>query len=67
MLLEKLGLRLERARDGLLLVDVALSSVDDWDVAESERDDSASEDVDDVGSSVPGVGIVRRACELETR
>jgi hypothetical protein len=53
VVLEELLLVLERLRDGTLVVDIALSSVDDGDVSETEGDDTTSKNVDDVGSLVP--------------
>lgn len=58
--LEEDSLVLERARDGLLLLDVSLTSVNDWDVSETERNDSTSENVDDIGSLVPAEAKTKR-------
>lgn len=54
MVLEEFLLVLEGLRDGTLVVDIALSTVDDGDVSEAERDDTASENVNDVRPLVPG-------------
>lgn len=51
--LEENSLVLQRSRDGLLLLDISLTSVHDGDVSETKRDDSTGENVDDVGSLVP--------------
>jgi len=53
MSLEEDSLVLQRSRDGLLLLDVSLTSVDDGDVSETQRDDSTGENVNNVGSLVP--------------
>lgn len=39
--------------DGFGGVNVALATIDDWDIAQSERNDTPSEDIDYVCASVP--------------
>lgn len=53
MVLEKVPLILQGRPDRLALFDIPLTSVDDGDVTESQGDDPAGEDIDDVGSLVP--------------
>lgn len=74
---EKLALVLQGVRDGTLVLNVSLTSVDDGDIAESEGDDSSSKNVDDIGALVHEVNLgqdtdgplslgVNLAGELET-
>lgn len=53
MVLEKVPLILQGRPDRLALFDIPLTSVDDGDVTESQGDDPAGEDIDNVGSLVP--------------
>lgn len=53
VVLKELLLVLESGGDRPLLVNVTLSTVDDRDVAESERDDATSENIDNVCPLVP--------------
>ena len=52
VVLEKVLFGLEGRVDGLLVVNVPLSAVDDRDIAETERDDAPSQDVDHIGALV---------------
>jgi hypothetical protein len=53
MVLEKVPLILQGRPDRLALFDIPLTSVDDGNVTESQGDDPAGEDIDDIGSLVP--------------
>ena len=55
MVLEELALILERSDDRLVRVNVALTTVDDGNIAKTEGDDTASEDVHNVSSGVPAI------------
>lgn len=53
MVLEKVPLIFEGRGDRLGLIDVPLATVNDGNVSQSKRDNSAGENVDDVRSLVP--------------
>lgn len=53
VILEEFLLVLQRRRNRSLVVDIALTTIDDGNVSEAERDDPACENVDDVRSLVP--------------
>lgn len=53
MVLEKVPLILQSRPDRLALFDIPLTSVDDGNVTESQGDNPAGEDIDDIGSLVP--------------
>jgi hypothetical protein len=53
VVLKEPTLILEGSADGLLLVDIALATVHDGDIAEPQWDDPPGEDVDDIGTLVP--------------
>lgn len=59
MVLKEPLLVLQGRCDRLGLVDVSLTSVDDRDVAETEGDDSASENIDNVGSLIHQVDFCK--------
>ncbi len=50
---EELTLGLECNRDRLVLVDVPLSTVHNWYIAQSQGYDPAREDIDDVRAGIP--------------
>lgn len=62
MVFEEILLVLQSCSDGSLLVDVALSSVDDRDITETEGDDATGEDVDDIRALIP---VIQRASEAQ--
>ena len=53
MILEEVLLVLESLRDRSLVVDISLTTIDDGNVTQSQRNDSTSENVDDVSSLIP--------------
>lgn len=53
MRLEEIAFMVECRRNGLRLVNIPLTAVNNWDIAQTEGDDSAGENVDDVGALVP--------------
>ena len=55
MSLEELTLGLQGRTDGLVVLNVSLTTVDYWYISQSQRDDPASENIDNVRSLVPEV------------
>ncbi len=55
---EELFLRIESGTDELLLVDVALTTVDDGNVAETKGNDTTGENVDDIGACIHQIDLV---------
>ena len=53
MVLEKFALVLECGGDGLVGFDIALTTVDDWDIPQTEGNNTTCENVDNIGSLVP--------------
>ncbi len=53
MVLEEVSLGFKSNRNGFAVLDITLTTVDDWDVSQTERDDAASKDIDDIRSLVP--------------
>lgn len=53
--LEELALCFQRCGDRFRSLDVALPTVHDGNVAKAEGDDTASEDIDNVGARIPTV------------
>ena len=51
--LEKVALVHQRSRDGLVGVDIALTTVDHWDVAQAQGDNPSSKNVNDIGAGIP--------------
>lgn len=66
VVLKELLLVLERRRDRTGVIDVALRSVDDGDVTETKRNDTTSENVDDVRSLVHEVDLGEDTDRSET-
>ena len=54
MILEELALIIQSCTDGLVGINITLSTVHDWDITQAKGDHSASEDIHNVRSSVPG-------------
>lgn len=55
MVLEELAFVLECDSDGLVRFNIALATVDDWDVAQTEGNNTTGEDINDIGSLVPKI------------
>jgi hypothetical protein len=53
MVLEEGALRFQRFVDRLLGIDIALTTIDNGDVAETKRDNTSSQNVYDIRSSIP--------------
>jgi hypothetical protein len=77
VVLEELPLVLERIGDRLLILDIPLSSVHNWDITQPQRNDATGENVDNVCSIVHQVDLgqhtdcplsfgVNFSCELQT-
>lgn len=54
VVLEKVAFVLESRSNAFGLIDISLTSVDDRDVAQSQGNDATSQNIDNVGSLVPG-------------
>ena len=61
MVLEEVALGIECNADRFVDLNIPLPSVNNWNVAKSQRDDSSSQNVDNIGSLVP---VRRLALEL---
>ena len=53
MTLKELTLRLQRGADGLVGLNIPLTTVNHRNITKTKRDDTASENVDDIGTRVP--------------
>lgn len=53
MVFEEETFMLKGSTDSLVAVDVSLTTVDHWNIAKTQRDDSASKDIHNVCSLVP--------------
>jgi uncharacterized protein YdeI (YjbR/CyaY-like superfamily) len=53
MIFKELALVLQSRRNGLGVVDISLTSIYDWNITESKRDDTTGKDVDYVRSLIP--------------
>ena len=51
--LKELTLSIQRSSDSLVRLNVPLSTVDHGNVSETERDDTASKNVNDISTSIP--------------
>ena len=60
VVLKEVLLVLQRISNGLLVLDITLTTVNDWDVAQAQRNDAAGKNINDVGPLVP-VQIYRLA------
>jgi hypothetical protein len=61
MVLEELAFVAERILDRLSGIDIALTSVDDRDVAQTKRDDATGENINDIGALVHQVDLCKDA------
>ena len=53
MVLEEIALSIKCNADGFVDFNISLPSVNDWDVAKSQRDNSSRQNIDNIGSLVP--------------
>ena len=68
MSLEELTRGLQGRTDGLVVLNVSLTTVDYWYISQSQRDDPASENIDNVRSLVPEVDCLsNKMCEMPGR